>query len=80
VFYHLPPRQNQEIGHASDLVFKLKQWTREDKYWWDEAEWSRRLDMYGIDEKCFGRSLIVWLYDLHGMLSRPQTRLIARIC
>jgi len=59
VFYHLPPHQNKEIGHASDLVFKVKRWTREDKYRWDEAGWSKRLDMYGIDEKCFGRSLIV---------------------
>jgi hypothetical protein len=59
VFYHLPPCQNQEIGHTSDLVFKLKRWTREDKYRWDKAGWSKRLDMYGIDEKCFGWSLIV---------------------
>jgi len=59
VFYHLPPHQNKEIGHASDLVFKVKRWTREDKYRWDEAGWSKRLEMYGIDEKCFGRSLIV---------------------
>jgi hypothetical protein len=59
VFYHLPPRQNQEIGHASDLVFMLKRWTRKDKYWWDKAGWSKRSDMYGIDEKCLGWSLIV---------------------
>jgi hypothetical protein len=59
VFYHLPPHQNKEIGHASDLVFKATRWTCEDKYRWDEAGWSKRLDMYGIDEKCFGKSLIV---------------------
>jgi hypothetical protein len=59
VFYHLPPHQNQEIGHASDLVFMLKRWTRYNKYRWDKAGWSKRLDMYGIDEKCLGWSLIV---------------------
>jgi hypothetical protein len=59
VFYHLPPRQNQEIGHASDLVFILKRWTRKGKYRWDKAGWSKRLDMYGIDERCLGWSPIV---------------------
>src|ERR1700733_5139553 len=59
VFYHLPPHQNQEIGHASDLIFMLKRWTRKNKYRWDKAGWSKRLDMYGIDEKCLGWSLIV---------------------
>ena len=56
VFYHLPLRQNEEIGHAADLVFSPKSWTREDKYEWDSGGWSQRLDMYGVDKKCYGTS------------------------
>jgi hypothetical protein len=57
-FDHLPLRQNQEIGHACDLVFNPKKWEREEKYEWDNASWAQRLDRYRIDQTCYGMLLI----------------------
>ena len=56
VFYHLPLREKIEVGHAADLVFVLKSWTRKAKYDWDNAGWLERLAMYGVDENCYSRS------------------------
>jgi hypothetical protein len=55
VFYHLPLRQNQEVGHACDLVFRPKKWEREQKYQWDIASWAQRLDQYRIHPSCYGK-------------------------
>lgn len=58
VFYHLPPRQNLDIGHACDLVFSPKKWDREERYGWDKASWAERLDRYSMDQNYYGVLLI----------------------
>jgi hypothetical protein len=58
VFYHLPLRQNQEVGHACDLIFQRKKWERQEKYEWDNASWAQRLNRYRIDQTCYGALLI----------------------
>jgi hypothetical protein len=59
VFYHLPLRKNQEVGHACDLIFQRKKWERQEKYEWDNASWVQRLDRYRLDQTCYG-ALIIW--------------------
>ena len=54
VFYHLPLRHNQQVGHACDLVFKLQKWDHGEKDEWDSSSWTRRLERYRVDETCDG--------------------------
>lgn len=62
-FFHLPLRENHQVGHASDLLFGPKIWTDQDKLDWDVARWVERLDLFKINKNCYGRRTLPTLIE-----------------
>ena len=58
VVFHLPARNDSNIGHAADIVFIMKCWTDQMKNDWDNSDWSKRLELMKIDETTYGKQSI----------------------